>query len=66
MFSSELFSNLVYLIYKIDFDRTKHLSDTSIRKRKLERERLMTKERELEEQERRVKEEAEKEAENLR
>lgn len=51
---------------KIDFDRTKHLSEASIRKRRIERERLMAKEREQEEHERRAKEDAEVEAEKLR
>lgn len=35
----------------VDFDRTKHLSDTSIKRRKLVRERLMAKDREREEEE---------------
>lgn len=52
--------------FQIDFDRTKHLSDASIRKRRLERDRLMAKEREQEEQERRAKEEADKEADNIK
>lgn len=34
---------------KVDFDKTKHLSENSIRKRKIEREKLMAKDRELEE-----------------
>ncbi|KAK3924041.1 A-kinase anchor protein 17A [Frankliniella fusca] len=51
---------------KVDFDRTKHLSEASIRKRRLERERLMAKEQELEERERLAREEAEKEAEIIR
>lgn len=35
----------------VDFDRTKHLSDVSIKRRKLVRERLMAKDREREEEE---------------
>lgn len=35
----------------VDFDRTKHLSDASIKRRKLVRERLMAKDREREEAE---------------
>lgn len=35
----------------VDFDRTKHLSDVSIKRRKLVRERLMEKDREREEEE---------------
>ena len=42
----------------MDFDKTKHLSDMSIRKRKLEREKLMAKEREKEEEKRRDEEAA--------
>lgn len=40
----------------MDFDKTKHLSDMSIRRRKMEREKLMAKEREKEELKRREEE----------
>lgn len=36
---------------KVDFDRTKHLSDASIKRRKAVREKLMAKDREREEEE---------------
>lgn len=41
----------------MDFDKTKHMSEGSIRRRRLERERLMAKEREREELERAAREE---------
>ncbi|CAI9731610.1 Hypothetical predicted protein [Octopus vulgaris] len=53
---------------KVDFDKTKHLSEKAIRDRKAERERLQAAERERVEQERRKKEEEirQKEKERLR
>ncbi|XP_073979114.1 uncharacterized protein isoform X2 [Rhodnius prolixus] len=39
---------------KVDFDKTKHLSENSIRKRKIEREKLMAKDRELEEKKQKI------------
>jgi len=44
---------------KVDFDKTKHLADSTIKKRQQEREKLIEKEREKEESERRSKELAE-------
>merc|ERR1719273_174449 len=44
---------------KVDFDKTKHLADSTIKKRGQEREKLIEKEREKEEAERRSKEPAE-------
>ena len=41
---------------KVDFDKTKHLSDAYIKKRQQERDKLIDKEREKEESERRRKE----------
>ena len=50
----------------MDFDKTKHLADSTIKKRSTEREKLIEKEREKEESERRRKEIAEmKRAEEL-
>jgi len=52
---------------EVDFDKTKHLADSTIKKRSTEREKLIEKEREKEESERRRKEIAEmKRAEELR
>nr|CAD7590993.1 unnamed protein product [Timema genevievae] len=45
---------------KVDFDRTKHMSDVSIRRRRIERDKLMGKERDLEEKLRREQEEEER------
>jgi arginine/serine-rich splicing factor 17 len=45
---------------KVDFDRTKHLSEKSIRKRRIEREKLIQLEREREERVRREREEEER------
>ena len=45
---------------QIDFDKTKHLSDKSIRKRRIEREKLIQLEREREERVRREREEEER------
>ena len=45
---------------QVDFDRTKHLSDKSIRKRRLEREKLIQLEREREERVKREREEEER------
>lgn len=47
------------LFFKVDFDRTKHLSENSIRKRVLERDKLMAKEREREDMLRKAEEEEE-------
>merc|ERR1712083_1293279 len=44
---------------KVDFDKTKHLADSTIKKRQQEREKLIEKEREKEESERKSKELAE-------
>jgi arginine/serine-rich splicing factor 17 len=41
---------------KVDFDKSKHLSEPSIRRRRIEREKLMAQEREREERERREQE----------
>ena len=43
-------------LLKVDFDKTKHLSDPAIRRRKNEREKLMAQEREKEEKERKEQE----------
>lgn len=43
----------------VDFDKTKHLSDVSIKRRKVVRERLMEKEREVDEEERKKREQVE-------
>lgn len=43
----------------VDFDKTKHLSDVSIKRRKVVRDRLIEKERELEEEERKKREQIE-------
>jgi hypothetical protein len=51
---------------QVDFDRTKHLSEKSIRKRRLERERLVQLEREREERVRRDREEEERRREEER
>lgn len=64
--SYELTYNMSGFFYqKVDFDKTKHLSDSSIRRRRNERDRLMAKEREREERERQAaeQEKAKKEAE---
>ncbi|PSN37749.1 hypothetical protein C0J52_22720 [Blattella germanica] len=52
---------------KVDFDKTKHLSDPAIRRRRIEREKLMAQEREREERERKQQEleERKKEEERL-
>jgi len=41
---------------KVDFDKTKHLADSTIKKRQMEREKLILKEREKEESEKKTKE----------
>lgn len=65
--SPKLTSNMKWPFFyqKVDFDKTKHLSDSSIRRRRIERDRLMAKEREREERERQAaeQEKAKKEAE---
>ena len=43
-------------VNQVDFDKTKHLSDSSIKKRGQEREKLIQKEREKEDAERRKRE----------
>ncbi|RZF42976.1 hypothetical protein LSTR_LSTR013302 [Laodelphax striatellus] len=48
---------------KVDFDKTKHMSDTMIKRRRAEREKLITEDNEREEEERRKAEKAEKERE---
>ena len=53
-----IWSNL-FLSPQVDFDKTKHLPDSTIKKRGQEREKLIDKEREKEESERRSKELAE-------
>ncbi|XP_069695440.1 A-kinase anchor protein 17A [Periplaneta americana] len=52
---------------KVDFDKTKHLSDPSIRRRRIEREKIIAQEREIEERERKQQEleEQKKEEERL-
>ena len=40
----------------MDFDKTKHLADSTIKKRQMEREKLILKEREKEESEKKTKE----------
>ena len=47
-------------ILQVDFDKTKHLTDKAIRKRRLEREHLEELEREREEKVRREREEEER------
>lgn len=47
-------------ILQVDFDKTKHLSDRSIKKRRMEREKLEQLEREREEKVRKEREEEEK------
>lgn len=47
-------------IFQVDFDKTKHLSDKYIRKRRIEREKLEQLEREKEERVRREREEEER------
>lgn len=44
------------VFFKVDFDKTKHLSDPAIRRRKNEREKIMAQEREKEEKERKEQE----------
>jgi arginine/serine-rich splicing factor 17 len=51
---------------KVDFDKTKHLSDPAIRRRKNEREKLMAQEREKEEKERKEQEHQEQKKEEER
>lgn len=51
---------------KVDFDKTKHLSDPAIRRRKNEREKLMAQEREKEEKERKEQERQEQKKEEER
>ena len=50
----------MYIIFQVDFDKTKHLTDKSIRKRRLEREHLELLEKEREEKVRREREEQER------
>jgi arginine/serine-rich splicing factor 17 len=59
---------LFYLItyFQVDFDKTKHLSDKNIKKRRLEREQLMELEREREERVRKEREELERRQEEER
>lgn len=51
------FSQAINII--VDFDKTKHLSDASIKRRKVVRDRLIEKEREVEEEERKKREQLE-------
>lgn len=51
---------------KVSFDSTKHLSDASIKKRQLERQKLQELEKQREEQKRREKEAEEKQKEEER
>jgi arginine/serine-rich splicing factor 17 len=44
------------LFLKVDFDKTKHLSEPAIRRRRAEREKLIAQEREKEERERKEQE----------
>ncbi|KAK9506666.1 hypothetical protein O3M35_008558 [Rhynocoris fuscipes] len=50
---------------QVDFDKTKHLSESSIRKRKIEREKLMAKDRELEEKKLKLEEKEREEKKTL-
>ncbi|GLV31793.1 Xe7 [Carabus blaptoides fortunei] len=50
----------------VDFDKTKHLSDSSIRRRQIVRERLITKDRDREEKEKQEKEKLTKEEQSRR
>lgn len=50
----------MFNILQVDFDKTKHLSDRSIKKRRMEREKLEQLEREREEKVRKEREEEEK------
>ena len=45
-----------YLSVQVDFDKTKHLADSTIKKRQMEREKLILKEREKEESEKKTRE----------
>ena len=42
-----------FLVFQVDFDKTKHLAESTIKKRSQEREKLIQKEREKDEAERR-------------
>ena len=53
-------------LLKVDFDKTKHLCDPAIRRRKNEREKLMAQEREKEEKERKEQERQEQKKEEER
>jgi hypothetical protein len=44
------------LFFKVDFDKTKHLCDPAIRRRRTEREKLIAQEREKEERDRKEQE----------
>ena len=48
--------SLINCVLQVDFDKTKHLAESTIKKRKIEREKLVEKEREKEEAERKHKE----------
>lgn len=63
-----LFTYLCFKLYsvKVSFDSTKHLSDASIKKRQLERQKLQELEKQREEQKRREKEAEEKQREEER
>ena len=45
-----------HLSFQVDFDKTKHLADSTIKKRQMEREKLILKEREKEESEKKTRE----------
>ena len=53
---SILFFWILLYALQVDFDKTKHLADATIKKRSQEREKLIDKEREKEEAERKRKE----------
>ena len=67
--SSALNKNLygIFCLYpQVDFDKSKHLTDKAIRKRRLERQRLEQLEQEREDRVRREREEAERKIEEER
>ncbi|XP_076336331.1 uncharacterized protein LOC143239290 isoform X2 [Tachypleus tridentatus] len=64
MFANE--NKLHAAVIKVEFDKTKHLSDRQIRKRRLEREKLITLEKEREERVRKERKEEEKRIEEER
>ena len=55
-FDDDLHWRVFSFVLKVDFDKSKHLADSTIKKRGNEREKLIEKERDKEESERRRKE----------